>query len=328
MKIMLSAESKRNLLLFVGASAFALLSAEVIVRVVDPVRPPDRVEYQVDPDLYWQVRPNQSDNRPPATNVNSLGFRSAREVGAKDPARRRVFVIGDSYTWGWGVADDKTYSAQLESLSEGQLEVINGGTPGWGIFQFRAQLERWIEPLAPDYVVVLINTADILRQPYPTEAEEQEFLRRSALRNRIRNLSKLVTVTYRLIERSRLAAQNQAVANAYAMDQQGSVPAGTFARLLDADLARLKDMARIASEGGAKLVLVAWPQEVPMTPAFLSAMSSFAAANGVAYIDLSATLAMYEPKEYSLPNDHHPSEFGNELIARQLLSTISANPSE
>lgn len=318
-----SSSAKKNLLLVLASLTFALLVAEVVVRIVDPVRPPDRVEFEVDREAYWRVRANQSDDRPPATNVNAQGFRGLSDVGEKLPERTRVFVLGDSYTWGSGVADEQTYSAQLEALSKGHLEVINGGTPGWGVFQFQVRLERRIDELDPDVVVVLVNTADILRQPYASKEEEEAFLRRSTLRNAIRRTSKLVTVTYRLFDRLRLQMQNRQVANAYAMDRTGGVRPEVFERLVISDVRRLMQMARLAEQHGAKFVLVAWPQQTPNTPSFLTAMQSFAISQDVSYIDLSTALAKYPIADYTLPNDHHPSELGHRIIAEQLYSVIS-----
>jgi lysophospholipase L1-like esterase len=319
----LTAETRNNLALALGSLLLALGAAEIVVRVADPVRPPDRIEYEVDEKTYWRVRPSQTDDRPPATNVNAQGFRGSRNVGPKDVAKTRVLVLGDSFAWGWGVADDQTFAAQLEARAQGRFDVINGGTPGWGIFQFQAQLERWIGELQPDVVVVFVNTGDILRQPYASREEERRFLRDSALRNRIRDFSKLVTTVYRLIERYRLAAQNRVVANAHAMDARGGVNPELYARLLDRDATRLRAMHDLAAANGARFVLVAWPQQVPMTPAFLDSMKQVAATIDATYVDMSPTLAAHPLESYSLPNDVHPSELGHRLVAERLAAALT-----
>lgn len=318
----LSTETRRNLGLALASLLLALGIAEVVVRLTDPVRPPDRIEYEVDEKTYWRVRPNQSDPTPPATSVNAQGFRGTRDVGPKTAAATRVLVLGDSYAWGWAVADDQTFSAQLEAMAQGRLEVINGGTPGWGVFQFQAHLERLIGTLEPDVVVVFVNTGDILRQPYASAEEEQRFLRESELRNRIRNFSKLFTAAYRLMERYRLAAQNRVVANAEPMDARGGVNPELYSRLLERDLARLRAMNDLARANGSSFVLVAWPQQIPMSPVFLAGMREFSRTTETVLVDMSPTLEAYAPTEYSLPNDVHPSEFGHKLIAERLLPAL------
>jgi len=317
-----STSLKQNLLVSAAALVVALVLAEIVVRIVDPVRPPDRVEFQVDTEAYWRVVPNQHDPRPPAVTVNTQGFRDTEDVGAKDPSKTRIFVLGDSYTWASGVADEDTYAAQLEAIGGGRLDVINGGTPGWGAFQFQVRLERWIDRLEPDIVLVLINTADVLRQPYASEEAEQEFLRQSRLRNLVRQVSKLVTVTYRLYDRIQLQRQNRQVANAVAMAPSGAVPPERYARLLEQDTTRLAEMAALSAERGARFVLVAWPQRLPMTPAFLDGLESVAARESMIYVDLSDVLAKYSPEDYELPNDHHPNPFGQRLIAEAVFARL------
>ena len=319
----MKSDTKKNALLVIASLIVALLFAEVALRVLDPVRPADRVEFIVDQETYWRVRPNQTDRGQPAITVNAQGFRDIEDVGPVQQGQRRIFSLGDSYTWGFGVSDGETYASQLETLSEGRLNVINGGTPGWGTFQFRVRLERWLDELDPDVVVVFLNTADILRQPYSNPEREREFLRRSALRNTIRRFSKIITVSVRLVERYQLQRQNRKVANAVPMgDAGGGVRPELYARLLEADKQRLAEMVALTRAKGASFVLVVWPQRIPETDAFLAAMREFAEAQSIQYVDLSSTLQDNSYDEYTLPFDHHPSAFGHRLIADRLLGVL------
>lgn len=318
----MKSDTKKNLLLVAASLLVALLIAEVALRVLDPVRPADRVEFVVDQETYWRVRPDQADRGEPSVTVNAQGFRGTEDVGPRQDGQRRVFSLGDSYTWGFGVGDNETYAAQLEEMSQGRLEVINGGTPGWGTFQFRVRLERWLDELEPEVVVVFLNTADILRQPYANPDREREFLRRSAFRNNIRRFSKIITVSVRLLERYRLQRQNRQVANAVPMGNAGGVRPELYARLLEADTQRLEEMVAMTRARGASFVLVAWPQQIPETDAFMAAMRAFAEAQDIQYVDMSATLGENSYDAYTLPSDHHPSAFGHRLIAERLLEVL------
>jgi hypothetical protein len=68
-------------------------------------------------------------------HTNSAGFRGAREYALKKPAGiYRILVLGDSFPFGFGVADSDAFPAVLESRDK-TLEVINLSVPGYGIDQ-------------------------------------------------------------------------------------------------------------------------------------------------------------------------------------------------
>ena len=70
--------------------------------------------------------------------TNSQGLRSKEIPLRKPDGIRRIFVAGDSFTEGIGVADGERYTDVLEGLlrAEGQeIDVINGGLAGTGPLQ-------------------------------------------------------------------------------------------------------------------------------------------------------------------------------------------------
>ena len=68
---------------------------------------------------------------PYRTNAHGLRDRDRSEKG---PGTRRVLVIGDSYTWGYAVAEEEAYPQVAERLlkerGHPEIEVINGGDSG------------------------------------------------------------------------------------------------------------------------------------------------------------------------------------------------------
>ena len=69
-----------------------------------------------------------------SVTINSLGFRGHEIERKKSKDRFRIVVIGDSFTFGLGVGDFLTYSAQLEKIlnvaDKNQFKVLNLGVPG------------------------------------------------------------------------------------------------------------------------------------------------------------------------------------------------------
>jgi lysophospholipase L1-like esterase len=71
-------------------------------------------------------------------NTNSHGLRSPECAYDKPAGTRRLLVLGDSFAWGYGVADNAVFSRVLEpQLAAGGTpwEVINTGVSGWGTDQ-------------------------------------------------------------------------------------------------------------------------------------------------------------------------------------------------
>src|ERR1051325_2410317 len=75
--------------------------------------------YEPDVRLYWKLKPNQDcftkiDHKP--VHVNAQGSRGPAFSPDKTTNTFRVLSLGDSRTFGWGLADDETYSRRLEQL--------------------------------------------------------------------------------------------------------------------------------------------------------------------------------------------------------------------
>ncbi|MBK7975147.1 MAG: hypothetical protein IPK07_18320 [Deltaproteobacteria bacterium] len=76
-----------------------------------------------------------------------------------------MLALGDSFTWGWGAAQQDTYPAQLEELLRARtgspaLEVVNAGVSGYGTVQELLWLDRMGPRLAPDVVVLFYYRND------------------------------------------------------------------------------------------------------------------------------------------------------------------------
>jgi lysophospholipase L1-like esterase len=123
-------------------------------------------QYHPDPELLWFNRPNLRQHRdvtdPLPKSTNSLGFRMLEEIPPqKGPDEFRIFVMGDSSTFGLGVEDEETFCYVLQqSLREAtgkHVLVINSGAPGLTSYQGLILLQRYGLPLQSDLVIWAFN---------------------------------------------------------------------------------------------------------------------------------------------------------------------------
>ena len=90
-------------------------------------------------------------------DISPQGFRD-RVLPPKEPGEMRILVLGDSFTFGYGVEADQTISYYLEQALRsagpgGRISVVNAGIEGYGPWQSRGLLEERGFPLDPDLVV-------------------------------------------------------------------------------------------------------------------------------------------------------------------------------
>jgi len=98
--------------------------------------------------------------------TNSLGIRNKEISKGKQENCLRVLAIGDSYTWGDGLSEDKLVTTKLENLltkeSTGKIEVINAGICGYNTEDEYHQLTRLFPVYQPDLIILFFFTNDLL----------------------------------------------------------------------------------------------------------------------------------------------------------------------
>jgi lysophospholipase L1-like esterase len=99
-------------------------------------------------------------------SINSKGLRDHEHSYAAAPGVRRILVLGDSITLGWGVAMEDTYPKVLERLlnadGRGRYEVVNGGVGNYTLSRmiglYHHELFRYGAPVV--LVSFFINNAN------------------------------------------------------------------------------------------------------------------------------------------------------------------------
>lgn len=95
--------------------------------------------------------------------TNGIGLRDREITPAKSPGVVRIAVIGDSFTYGWGVTHEQTWCVHLERLLRDagvNAEVVNAGKPGAGPPYYAEVAHRAIPLLNPDLVIVAMLQDD------------------------------------------------------------------------------------------------------------------------------------------------------------------------
>lgn len=99
-------------------------------------------------------------------HVNSAGFRGWEYAAEKGERVFRIFMVGDSFTFGSGVDDRETFAALLEerlgqSLNTWSIEVFNLGVPGAGPEQEYARLVHYLN-YSPDMIILQTLPDDVI----------------------------------------------------------------------------------------------------------------------------------------------------------------------
>ncbi len=97
-------------------------------------------------------------------HMNRLGYRGPEFADPKPVGVRRVFMVGDSFTFGVGAPDDKTIPALVEEgLRRGgkAVEVVNAGIGGASPVMHYVNIRDIHLKYQPDTVVLMLDLTDL-----------------------------------------------------------------------------------------------------------------------------------------------------------------------
>lgn len=281
-------------------------------------------------ELGWIFPPDttgvfKSSGRRTPVVTNSWGLRGP-EVSA-DTMTRRVLMLGDSYTFGWGVDDTSGFVRLLEKEIPGDpIEFINGGLPGYSIYQQIRMLEFVRERAEIHAVVATISLANDpidekrIRRFAPDHLEEFSY-----------DLRDPHSGTARLIASSRLLTL---------MDQRTThlqfSLINTSGECRDLTDESLKNLASACRDAGLPLVWVIVPraQEIRSggflknalngaTDKLRSHFLDLAVELDVPVVDLRPVLMEAQSREDAyLPADAHWNEAGHRAVTAALLPEL------
>lgn len=159
----------KNALLTVGSILVVLLVCEIFLRVGGykfVTFNALSAFHQFDPELGWTQIPHHEglfQGREFTVNIktNSHGFRDDEYAFTKPVGSKRVVVLGDSFTWGWGVEHEEIFCEVAERKLEG-TEFLNLGQSSYGTTQEYLLLKKLGMQFSPDFTVLAFFPNDIM----------------------------------------------------------------------------------------------------------------------------------------------------------------------
>jgi lysophospholipase L1-like esterase len=269
---------------------------------------------------------------------------------------KKILSLGDSFTFGWLLNEDKTYISILQGLVDrefgtGEFVFINGGTPSYGTAHYLRFLEDFGPKIRPNFVLVFMNTDDIgrsieseLYELQDQEVKPNRISNQTSAKDKIKLLLNSSEIYHWLLERSHTV---QAIRTAFLTGQfrtacsddsdvlpDGSIPIpespdlgvdpNVSAALGQALFRRLRDWCE---ENDVELLVVttgwfAFSERNPSEPtnAFREIASDFFSREGIRYFDPTSILEAQKENAHSLiwPGDDHPNELGARVIANSV----------
>ena len=134
------------------------IAANNIRALVNP-HPDDSVIFDLRPGL-------QTTFQKVSVRTNSCGMRGVERSINKPGETYRIALLGDSFTFGWGVEEEESFAVKLEknlnrlSNFKPRFEVLNFGVPGYSTFQEVAQFKQVGSDFNPDAVLVFFIEND------------------------------------------------------------------------------------------------------------------------------------------------------------------------
>lgn len=331
-----------------------LVFAEVVLRIWNPPMAKFQLTqiHRPSPEAQWEMIPGASSvaNTGATYTINSHGCRDAEYPLDKPAGSYRILALGDSFTFGMGVEQEKTYPAQLERiLNEGNhtVEVINCAVTGYDMWQHNVALQKKARTYRPDLVTLGVFVNDLLYSLAPLEISQpgyqgenpftrkgvRSWLHRIYIYNVMRNLEDRLKYRFR----SRFDAKYLQGIAARRLIWGPENPDDIHYRLMAGKAERrfylafrraLSEFVITATDSGANVLILMIPDSVQLHDASMQSLNSFvkktAGSLNVSFLDLTPVLETQDDPEslYLFPDDAHNSPKGLRVIAEAIANEL------
>jgi lysophospholipase L1-like esterase len=246
--------------------------------------------------------------------TNSRGWRDREFTLERPGGVMRIVMLGDSFTEGWGVPEQETFSKRIERFySEHgvKAEAINTGVGNWNTVQ---EVELFLTDAYryhPDIVVLnfVFNDAEPVTADRPPS-----FLMRHCYS------CVFIASRYDALRRRFLGGRDWA--DYYlGLFGDGTTPGWLAAK------AAIKRLADYCKAQGIKLVIANYPELHDVKNYRLQPITDLvqaaAAENGAVFVDLLPYVRDQQSSAlWVTPPDPHPNAFANKFLAEGLFATL------
>ncbi len=255
---------------------------------------------------------------------NSQGFRDVEHSWRRPEGVLRIVGIGDSFTYGVGVALEKTYLARLEAMlngrGQGEVEIVKLGVSRYWPEAERLMLEHYGLRYEPQLVLVGVLPNDVFDTrtgPGAIKVSKGFLVTRQAERLGA-GVQWLYTHSYAaraILSRLLRGRQVKTVENLEDVWQQIH--------------AEHRKMVQLARRAGAATVFVHIPQKPPWGHGATDMprrLRQFCDDEDCLFIDVLPEMRQHpEPDSLYYPQDGHCTEAGYEIVARVIHQGLIAH---
>jgi lysophospholipase L1-like esterase len=331
-----------------ATSALLLAAAECCVRLArcaPPKSDPPPLEFvnadfgsgfpiERDETLFWRLRADGAIPNGTET-INHEGYRGPSVERPKPGGTRRILCIGDSSTFGIGVAEDATYARRLErwlASSPTRWEVVNVGVPGYTSFQMARFVATRARDLEPDVIVVYAGAwNEYMPAIGSDDAHSAGRMRDWAIGRRGLSLERLHLVRwFRKLLAGVQSTSRPSKTKEYVWQFSTKHERPDGPRVAPEDFrANLAEIARLTKEMAARPLFVTPPlpaktrERVPDGEDYARIVREVAAAENVTLADARERLTrpIEEDSQY-FGDGVHPNDTGHGIVAASLGSAM------
>ncbi len=327
----------KTLLYVLYLGLIILVCLEVLVRLwgysemylYDPIYMP----YAKSPEIPFVLKPNLANSRAHGNiriNTDELGLRSltaGARIPPKGPNEYRLAFVGDSVTFGVGVATADTYpevvQATLNRLQNRcPVKVFNFAVSSYSVKEMTATLQHRVPEVSPNLVIMglIINDFDIGRAPgidalgYNTHGGASDLINRYT---GIKFLLRKIHLSYLIRDiLSRILQQKKVEVELL----RGEIPewiADSYSYVID--------FKKLAQAYGYQYLVVTLPTYGGDGSQFREIIAKFK-QDEINYYDVSGLAPAFTAREYQASRyDSHPSALVHRQIGEKLSEYIWEN---